>query len=73
MTREGPACLPYDADAACSTCGRFGAYQLDDETLCADCHHLRGACCAESGGNDLRADRAPTRDAPVPDHSPPRD
>lgn len=72
MSRAHPACIPFDENAACATCGRFGAFQLEDESLCADCHQLRGACCAESGGNDLWAARANADGPPPPAGLPPR-
>jgi hypothetical protein len=54
MDSEKPDCsLPFDANATCTSCGQFGAYLLEGESLCAECYEKRGSCCAEFGGDDL--------------------
>lgn len=55
--KKDDSSLPFDENAACSTCGQFGAYVLDGEKLCAECYVKRGSCCAESGADDLRRDK----------------
>lgn len=62
--------LKLDDHAACDTCGRFGAFRFEGETICPECYATRGACCAEFGGSDLWRDRdAPP--CPPPPPSPP--
>ncbi len=35
-----------DENAVCEVCGKFGAYALGDQFLCADCYQEKGSCCA---------------------------
>jgi hypothetical protein len=44
--------LKFNPEVQCDRCGRFGAYAIDHEHLCAECHELRGSCCPEFGGDD---------------------
>ena len=44
--------LTLREDLRCDRCGRFGAYDVGDERLCAECYQLRGSCCPEFGGDD---------------------
>jgi hypothetical protein len=39
--------------AACDCCGRFGAYDFGDQSLCVDCYEGAGSCCPEFGEYDL--------------------
>lgn len=43
----------YGENAVCERCGKFGAYQFDGATLCADCYQGAGSCCPEFGADDL--------------------
>lgn len=38
-------------DAACDTCGRFGAFAIGDRSLCDACYESAGAC-GPGGGDD---------------------
>lgn len=42
-----PTKTSYSAneDAACDVCGSFGALEIDERTLCADCVALAGCGC----------------------------
>lgn len=40
-------------NAACDVCGSFGALEIDERTLCADCVALAGCGC---GGAALVSD-----------------
>jgi len=37
-----------DESAVCETCGRAGAAEFGDRTLCVDCYQGCGSCCSES-------------------------
>ncbi len=43
----------FDENAVCETCGRFGAFNLGGEWLCAECYEGRASCCPEFGADDL--------------------
>lgn len=43
----------FNAEAACESCGCFGAYEFDGHRLCGDCYETRGSCCPEFGRDDL--------------------
>ena len=54
MDSKTPSCsIPFDENAACTSCGKYGAYLLDGQRLCADCYEQRGSCCREFGEDDL--------------------
>lgn len=38
--------LHLDPEATCDTCGHYGAFRLETETLCGDCYAHRGSCCS---------------------------
>ena len=59
--------LRLDENLVCDTCGRFGAYRLETESLCPDCYEKRGACCAEFGGDDLWQSQEDPPRSPPPD------
>jgi hypothetical protein len=40
-----------DESAICETCGRAGAAEFGDHTLCVDCYQGCGSCCSESETN----------------------
>jgi hypothetical protein len=40
-------------NATCDVCGRFGAYQFGNRSLCLDCYTGSGSCCPEFGKDDL--------------------
>lgn len=48
--------LRLDENAACDTCGKFGAYHVDERTLCPECYTGCGSCCPEFGKDDLWAE-----------------
>jgi hypothetical protein len=63
--------LQFDAEATCDRCGRFGAFVIHEEKLCAECYELRGSCCAEFGGDDLwRRKAAGLDDGEVKENAP---
>jgi len=33
----------------CDQCGRFGAFDIGERKLCADCYEQCGSCCPEFG------------------------
>lgn len=37
-----------DEAAVCDVCGRYGAQEIGDRSLCADCVTLAGSACAGS-------------------------
>jgi len=39
-------------DAACEECGNFGALEIGERKLCADCVSLAGSSCAGSAEKD---------------------
>ena len=39
--------------AACSLCGRFGAFEIGYQLLCPACYDSCGSCCPEFGREDL--------------------
>lgn len=63
--------LHFNKDAQCDRCGRFGAYELDGERLCAECYQLRGSCCPEFGGDDQWQVPENERHSATPDDKPP--
>jgi len=46
---SGPAA---NEDAACDECGSFGALEIGDHRLCAECVTLAGSACAGSPSDD---------------------
>ncbi len=48
-----------DENAACDVCGSFGALEIDERTLCADCVALAGCGC---GGAALVSQGKQTQD-----------
>jgi hypothetical protein len=44
--------VPFNADATCAGCGRFGAYEFDGQRLCAECYEQHGSCCPEFGRDE---------------------
>jgi hypothetical protein len=40
--------VELDESATCEVCGRFGAFEIGERKLCADCCQTSGSCCAES-------------------------
>jgi hypothetical protein len=43
---SGHPLLP-DPNLPCEACGHFGAAQIADRSLCADCVAECGSCCAD--------------------------
>ena len=43
---------PVNEDAACDECGNFGALEIGDHILCAECVTLAGSACAGSPSDD---------------------
>lgn len=41
--------------AACSFCGRYGAFEIGHQLLCPSCYEGCGSCCPEFGREDLTA------------------
>jgi hypothetical protein len=39
-------------DVACDECGNFGALEIGDHRLCAECVTLAGSACAGSAAED---------------------
>jgi len=39
---------PANEDVACDECGNFGALEIGDRKLCAECVTLAGSSCAGS-------------------------
>lgn len=50
--------VPFNGNATCHRCGRFGAYEFDGDHLCAECYETRGSCCPEFGRDDLWSTQA---------------
>ena len=51
--RAADSRLEMDPNAVCESCGRFGAFQFGERTLCQDCYTACGSCCPEFGKDDL--------------------
>ena len=43
---------PVDAGAVCEKCGNFGALEIGERKLCADCVTLASSSCAGSADED---------------------
>jgi hypothetical protein len=54
----------FNEHAACSFCGRYGAFDLGHQLLCPTCYEGCGSCCPEFGREDLQA--MATDDLPEP-------
>lgn len=53
--------LNADPNATCERCGRFGAFNVAGQWLCASCYEASGSCCPEFGADDLWAERGKNR------------
>jgi hypothetical protein len=49
--------VPRREDAVCEECGRYGAFEFDTRTLCADCYAVCGSCCPEFGASAKNFER----------------
>lgn len=49
-----------EPEAICDMCGKFGAFQFSDRTICLDCYESAGSCCPEFGGHDLWPEESPS-------------
>jgi hypothetical protein len=49
--------VPLNDNAACESCGRFGAIEIGERRLCPDCYESAGSCCPEFGKDDRWQDR----------------
>ncbi len=47
--------IRLNEEAACSFCGRFGAFEIGHQLLCPSCYEGCGSCCPEFGREDLTA------------------
>jgi hypothetical protein len=54
-----------DAQAPiCERCGKSGAVQMGERTLCQDCYFACNSCCGEFGGDDrTHGEEDPSSDA----------
>jgi hypothetical protein len=41
--------IKIEEELQCDECGRFGAAQIGDKKLCADCYGTKCSCCPEFG------------------------
>jgi hypothetical protein len=41
--------IKTDEALTCDECGRFGAMEIGDTKLCADCYGTKCSCCPEFG------------------------
>jgi len=55
--------LRLDENLRCDSCGRYGAYRLEEENICPECYEKRGTCCPEFGAEDFWR---PKEDPPRP-------
>lgn len=55
MSSDTEQKLPFEDEAVCEVCGRFGAYLFEGKTLCAECYEASGSCCPESASSEDNA------------------
>jgi len=49
---ESQPANPVNEDTVCDKCGTFGALEIADRKLCAECVTLAGSACAGSSSDD---------------------
>jgi hypothetical protein len=49
---ESKPANPINEDGVCAECGNFGALEIGERKLCAECFTLAGSACAGSASDD---------------------
>jgi hypothetical protein len=49
---ESKPANPVNEHAVCEECGNFGALEIGDHNLCAECATLAGSACTGSPSDD---------------------